>query len=340
MTFEDLRREYEGVRIGEHMFARISRIVAQVARRYPPAVYSEITAIAGDWSQEALDALVQAFVTESLLEAGQLEYTMSQAATLPDFDRLTRRQLRRHLRATRRRSVVDNIVDRVRARLGEPPYEEVGNGRWRLVGRETEDRPPHREELDDALARASLVPREASNALERAPRVYGPDQLDTLLRSVSETLACPLALDHVRWVLEQLLTELVPSELLPIHEDMAEDEDSVEYAAWAEANARAQRDAGGDLMAVPEPSPEEAAAVTEAVEKLCSSLDEQQMAILRMKLAGLSDAKVASAVSLSRPTVIARNKAILQRIDEHFSDLDEAWHSRALDQLVRALGDG
>lgn len=339
MTFDDLRHEYQRVRIGETILTRVQSLVRQVAQKYPPAVYSEIAPVGGDWTDEALEALSQDFITRSLLTDGQLDYTLAQAATLLDFDRLTRFQLRRYMRDIRRRTVIDNLLDRVRDRLATPAYEALGDDGWSIAGRSVPKREAHRDELERALQRASLIPREATQALHRAPRVYAPNDLDSLVRAVAESLECPLSLDHVRWVFEQLLTELAPSELLPIHEDMAEAEEGVEYASWVETSVRQERHGGGPLIAEPEPSPEEAALVTEAVQDLRASLNDEEAEILRLKLAGLPDAKVASAVNLSRATIVARNKGISVRIDEHFSALDERWHRRALDELVRSLGD-
>lgn len=79
--------------------------------------------------------------------------------------------------------------------------------------------------------------------------------------------------------------------------------------------------------------------MSEAVTTLRASLSPEEAEILRLKLAGLPDGKVADAVNRSRATIVARNKEIFARIHEHLESLDERWHRRAFDELVRSLGD-
>jgi hypothetical protein len=336
MTFRELRREYEHETIGRGVLGRIVDLVEAVCWRYPPTVYSEI---GGDeWTDEARDALVQDFVTRTLIESGQLDYAMSQARSMADFDRIVRFQVARHLRHHRRRTVVDNLMNRVRTILLSDPYEALSGkpDRFRLAGSDVEDRPPSERELNSAVRAVALVPREVANPLERGPRVYAAEDLERLVRTLLTRLPCTVRLDDFREVLNRVLTELVPGDLLPLREDSFE-EDSVEGAAWTLANERRAAGAAGGLMARPELSPEESFTVLSAARDILSGLGEVERTLLQMKLAGASDGAVAATVSMSRPTVAGRKKAVLERIQEAVEDFDERLVVALLDEVQRGL---
>ncbi len=334
MSFAELRREYERHRIGVGLFDRVRMIVRQTAQRYPVTVYAET---AGAWDDANLEALVQDFITSSLLGGGQLDYTMSIATTIRDFDRLTTRQVRKHLRDTRRRTVVDNLVDRARELLKADPFVPAGSGRFCLKDANGELRGPLPAEIAEAVRRAALIPREVGDVHERAPRIYGTQDLQRLVQAVAYAFRCAVSLDDVRHVLERLLTELAPSHLVSLSDDYSDPTDDPRPRVADIADAHALRDAGGGLMAVPELAPESAVLARDAAVRFAGSLNERDRVILRLKWAGASDAEAAAAVSLSRPTLANHKQRILAELERELEGLDESSQRRVMDDIGRWL---
>lgn len=338
MTFGELRAEYERERIGSLILERVRAVVSRTAQRYPPAVYAEV---AGVWDDDNLGVLIQDFVVRSLLDQGQLDYTMSVATSLADFDALTARQVRRHLRQGRRRTVVDNLVERARAIVGAAPFTNVAGAteRYVLAGVAIEDREVRDIDLVEALRLASLIPREVSDVRERAARVYKDDDLSRVLASIARGLRCPFTLDHVRYVLDRLLTELAPRHLLSLSDDSGHADDAARARTREAAEVQALRDEGGDMMAVPELAPEGAALAVDAVARYTGALDGRDRTILRLKWSGASDTAVAVAVGLSRPTVADRKHHLLTELEGELSGLDAPTQRRVLDDIGRFLAE-
>jgi hypothetical protein len=339
MSFGDLRHEYERERVGPLILERIRAVVSRTARRYPPTVYAEV---ASAWDDDNLGVLIQDFVAGSLLAQGQLDYTMSVATSLSDFDALTARQLRRHLRQGRRRTIVDNLVDRARAIVRETPFTTLTGPteRYTLAGVDIEDREVKDADLVDAVRVASLIPREVSGARERAARVYKDDDLARLVSAIARALRCPFTLDHVRHVLERVLTELAPSHLQSLSDDSGHADDAARVRTREAAEVQALRDEGGDLMAVPELAPEGAALAGDAVARYTGALAGRDRTILRLKWSGASDTDVAAAVGLSRPTVADRKRHLITELESELSGLDAPTQRRVLDDIGRFLAEG
>src|SRR5439155_23995156 len=107
MTLEELRDEYRTERVGAKIVAEVSSAVHDICRRYDPQVYGR----SASWD-DAEEDLVQSVVLELLLEEGQLDYLMATCVRLEDFEQLLRFQIRRYLARQRRRTIVDNVLDR------------------------------------------------------------------------------------------------------------------------------------------------------------------------------------------------------------------------------------
>src|SRR5438128_2873924 len=109
MTLPEFREEYESVRIGPKILAYVQEVVSGIVRggRYDPQIYAG----SANWG-DAEDDVLQGVVTEILIQEGQLDFLMATAATLDDFRNLLTRQVRRYLARRRRRSVIDNLLDR------------------------------------------------------------------------------------------------------------------------------------------------------------------------------------------------------------------------------------
>src|SRR5688500_17677047 len=112
MTLEELYAEYSeaspsGDRrlIGSFIYGRVRALVERYLRRRDPRSYAQC---AHDY-RDSLDDVCHDFALEVLIGERQIDYIMSVAATIDDFDRLVQFQLRRFLARTRNRTVVDAI---------------------------------------------------------------------------------------------------------------------------------------------------------------------------------------------------------------------------------------
>jgi hypothetical protein len=117
MSLEALRNEFEAEHVGPQIYGAIRRLVAATARRYRPDVYAEHAAPDGRWTPDLIEDLVQSFFADALLGQSQLRYALDAAHDLPSFERIIVAQVRRHLRHRRRRTVIDNLLERARALL-------------------------------------------------------------------------------------------------------------------------------------------------------------------------------------------------------------------------------
>ena len=183
-TWSDIRAEYEAERVGLEILAEVERAVDLAVRRYDPMIYGK----ASSWD-DARDDLVQDVVVKVLLEEGQLEYLMTVSRGLDDFRALLFRQVRRLLARCRQRSVIDNLLDRSRAVLETADFDKTrrsGVVVYKAAGANVEARRPTYEELRRAAVRSSLVATTRFRSGERAPEVYSPTALATVLSAVAE----------------------------------------------------------------------------------------------------------------------------------------------------------
>ncbi len=302
MSWEAITREYDSEVVGPEIVRAVRTLSGQVARHYPPGVYAS----SPSWDAAALEELVQD-VVEQLLTDGQIDYVMLTAHGLSEFERLVTQQIKRCLSKRRRRTIVDNLLDRSRAILTAPPFEEVPGQvpvRYRLVGTEQADREPTPSELRAAALVARAVPRDSSGVVrERAPRVYTNVALSAVLEGIVRTLATPVTLRHLDQIFRLLLTDLIPSDLEEL-EGLGEVEAVDETAVSASAD------------------PESAVVVRSVVERLLGRLTDEQKVILRMKAADVADGEVATVIGVSRPTLASRKHDVFEVVRVETADLD------------------
>lgn len=310
VSLDDLRDEYRTERIGRLILGEVERVVFQVVRHYDPRIYGG----AASWD-DAADDILQAVVVDLLLGEGQLDYIMATAAQIEDWARLLRFQVKRYLARQRRRSVVDNLLDRAKPLLGHSPFQEFSSpARFGLAGAELDDRQPSDAELSAAARSAALIPRIRFTAGERAPVVYSEDALRGLLEAVARSLPVPFSISDVGKILEMVLTDWVASFLYEFDEAQEPE--------------------------VPSLGPEEKLMVSDAAEQIIEGCSDEELLVLRRKLEGMSDDAVARELSVSRPTVHARKKEAWGRLREVLEDLPEQVQAAAVDlvslRLVRA----
>ena len=295
-TWSDIQAEYEADRVGLEILAEVERAVGLAVRRYDPTIYAK----ASSWD-DARDDLVQDVVVKVLLEEGQLEYLMTVSRGLDDFRALLFRQVRRLLARRRQRSVIDNLLDRSRTVLETAGFDKTrrsGVVVYKLAGADVEARPPAEEEIRRAAVRASLVATTRFRSGERAPEVYSPNALATVLSAVAEVLPCEFALNDLDQILRLTLTDWIPSFL-----DGDEQSDAVSDRAL---------------------NPEEETIVSDTASRILAACSTEQQLILTRKLEGLADEQVAQEIGISRPTLANRKEAVWRLLEKELHDLSEA----------------
>ncbi|MGH9195693.1 MAG: hypothetical protein ACRD1T_08140, partial [Acidimicrobiia bacterium] len=223
MTFEELRAEYntpkeQGGLIGPRILGEVDRAVNTLIKNYDPQIYGGVS----DW-RDGQKELVQGIVTDLLLREGQLDYIFAQAMSLDDFRALLFFQAKRYLARRRRRTVIDNLLDRCKQILSEPRFAPTGRDpvRYRLADTDPEVRDAREAELIDVARYASVIPRTPFAGSERAPMVYSRENLRKLLVVVADRLPCTFSKHDLQRVFELLLTDWVPSFLEGVEEDRA-----------------------------------------------------------------------------------------------------------------------
>ncbi len=313
-TLEDLRAEYETNRIGPLILGEVERAVRGIVPRYDPMIYAG----SASWD-DAEEDVVQGVVTDLLLGEGQLDYIMATALTLDDVRNLLRFQVRRYLARNRRRTVVDNLLDRAKEVLRAPPYVEVALGRFGLPGR-ADPRPPTEAELRAAARAAALVPRLPPSGGERAPSVYSAEAFAVLMQAVVAALPMGVSLSELGKILEHILTDWLASLLYDLEE-------------------------GWDQVAEPL-DPQEQALSRRAAEEVIERCPPEQLLILRRKLEGVSDEEIARELGVSRPTVHARKRAAFGTLKDILGGLSVRAQEDAMARLslqlaaLRAPGPG
>ncbi len=287
------------------MLAEVSRAVRSVTPRYDPTIYAG----AASW-EGAEEDVVQGVVTDLLLGEGQLDYMMATALTIDDVRNLLRFQIRRYLARNRRRTVVDNLLDRAKVLLQAPPYVEVSPGRFGLPGG-PDPRPPTETELRAAARAAALVPRLRPSGGDRAPTVYSTEALTALLRAVATALPSGFSLSELGKILEEVLTDWLASLLYDLEE------------------AR---------YLVSEPlDPQEEVLSRRAALEVMQRCPEEHLLILRRKLEGVSDEEIARELGVSRPTVHARKREAFDTLKDILGGLSPRAQEEAIGRLLSHL---
>jgi hypothetical protein len=312
VNWEEVLAEYRSERIGPVVLKSVQQLCGQIARRYPPTIYASASA----WHRSALQDLAQDVVVERLLGEGQLDYIMATARSLPEYERLVIQQIKRCLSRRRRRTIADNLIDRSQRILAETPFQEVPGLspiRYRLEGEVPENRDPSASELRAVARVVRAVPRDVAGVQnQRAPRVYSNEALVAVLTGIARILESSFSVRDLDEIFRLLLTDLIPTDL-------------------------EEGDIDQDVQSVAVGNPEEAAVLEDVVERLIGRLTDDQKVILRMKAADVSDAEVATAVGVSRPTLAARKHEVFEIVRSATTDLDDGQREQAVSLALQAL---
>ena len=309
VVFADLKREHESEVIGSLILEEVRLVARQIVKGYDPKIYGQ----AESWD-DAIDDLVQDVVVQRLIGEGQIDYAMLVSTDMDHFRRLVNKQTKRTLAGRRSRTVIDNLLSRLKSIAGEPPWERVDtNGRWRYhpaadasVISDVDD-----VRLYAAARDVALIPRTKSRSDERAPIVYTTQSLEQLLLTVSSRIAGSVSVDMLDQILRKVLTSFLPSFL-----GASEEQDYSDAAVLG---------------------PDEQLACESAVADVLGRLDSTQRKVLRMKLAGISDGEVASTIGVSRPTAADRKNEAMSALGAVLQEVAEPMHLALLDGLVMEL---
>lgn len=298
-----LREEYSRERFGKHWLSAVRRVCKTVSRRYPPAVYAST----GSWD-DGLEDLVQDVVTNSLLRDGQLEYLMDVAVNGADFERLLARQVRHVLARGRRRTVVDQLLQRSVRLMGSEPFVPIGDGRsrrWHLVSGPFQQRPGGHRRAVAIVRSAARVPSSPSSR-ERAPQVFTTETLRSVLVGVLGEHG-PASRRELSEIFSDGLTSLLPGVL--VTEERPED------------SGRSQS------------RPEDELLISQTVDVITATADPEALVILRLKLLGHSDVDVAAELGVSRPTAAGRKHLAFEALGGHLAELPPRLHDPVIDAL-------
>ncbi len=285
LRLDALTAEAQRERIGPLWLAEVREACRDVSRRFDAVVYAVVERA---WTGSEIEELVQDVTAEQLLRQGQLRYILDVAASAEEARRLLRHQVRRALVRRRRRTVVDQLLARVRRFLEGPRFERLSDvvpDRWRLRGSDFPAEPPTDSGLRAAVAAVRMLPKSLGTG-DRAPAVYRSEVLSKLVDLAFTTAGTSLSIDDFGYILRAVLTSWVPVVL--------------EQSDGPDAPDAGPADLSLDLE--------------ETVTAVLDALDGTDRTVLRIKLAGAPDSELATILSVSRPTAAKRKSETFDRL--------------------------
>lgn len=303
MILQDLQEEYERDLVGSLIYERTRNLIDRFLRHRDPRIYA---GGAYDY-RDSIEDVLNDFVLEVLIGERQIDYVMSVAEDLADYDRLVQRHIRRYLARTRNRTVVDNLIDRSIPILRSDPFSvvsEAGGSEgfgmadrdYSVTGVATDD------ELRRAAALSQAIPKVRSEATERAPKVYTAEHLAAVLRILVETVSGPIDRSELQKFFDLILTAWTPS-FLDTDEGAISDVDE---------------------------GPEEATLVNDTAQRILEEMSAEEMIIFQYKHANLPDRELAAHLGLSRQSTAPRKAALFARIEAEIADLEPRTRARVL----------
>jgi hypothetical protein len=282
---DELTAEAQRERIGPLWLAEVREACREVSRRFDAAVYAVVE---GAWTRSEIEELVQDVTAEQLLRQGQLHYILDVAASVDEARRLLRHQVRRALVRRRRRTVVDQLLTRVKRVMDGPRFDRlpgVAGDRWRPRGSDWPAQPPTDSGRRAAVAAVRMLPKSLGTG-DRAAAVYRSEVLGQLVDLAFTAAGTSLSIDDFGSILREVLTSWVPVVL-----DQSDRPDVP----------------GAELVDL-------ALDLEETVTVVLDALDGTDRTVLRIKLAGAPDSELATALRVSRPTAAKRKSQAFDRL--------------------------
>lgn len=306
MSLRELRHEYDREVIGSAILVEIGRACSIRARKYPPTVYGR----SHTWSEDEIDDLVQDVILERLLGERQIDYLFNVAGTLDAWRGLLDRQVRITLARRRVRTVVDNLLDRARKALRHD--DSVNRS---IVAKQTvfslqtsED--AYRSLTDWQVKRmvehVRAVPRQVPGREVRAPTVYSKRAFGVLIQTILRMAPGGITARDLGRILEQVLTDWVPAVL--------------------ELN---EASIGGIVE-----EPGEIESARRIARQMVSEWSAEQVTIVHGLVAGLTHVETARKISVSRPTLIKRQRVLLDRLRAAASGFSEQGQEALMTELA------
>jgi len=181
-----------------------------------------------------------------------------------------------------------------------------------------------------------VIPRIPARTVERAPRIYGPEALKSVLLGVLQAVGRPVGLTDLRRILEAALTDLAVSELQYIDDESAHDDRGDPQRSLAQRDQAAEAAPG---MAEPMVDPATASLASNLGDTMIDSLSPEQRTVVRLKFARASDTEIAQALDVSRPTAAKRREETLGILAAHLADLDEKEVTAAVKHMLCRLAE-
>lgn len=236
MTFDDLRREYDDVGVGDLIFGLVLELSGAICRRYPESIYN-----AGlSWGDETISDVAQEVVLNHLLDEGQLDYIFTEARSVESVRKLLTRQVKRALHKRRAITPIDRLLKRVAVLADSGRIERVDGPAtvYRPLGSTVAWQPVTPQQENAAINAASGIPVLYSRLdTNRESQVFTTPSLEKALDAFFS--ACPaLTEQELRQILEKLLTPWTPTSLVPIEDSYGTpDQPMIDTTTIAELDA-------------------------------------------------------------------------------------------------------
>lgn len=252
---------------------------------------------AGSWDEVALDIAHNVIVDDLLLGPSRyIDHVFAVARSLDGFRGLIGARVHRSIKRMRDRSVIDVLLDRARPVLENEPFASFDRNRnqqpdgFQLSHRaaDIEKRDATEDELARVAREVSVIPTLTTHATERSPRVYGKEELHTLLITACGSMPALLYVDGLRSVLQIVLTDWTVGRPVPVEEAMQSDAADLDPAVSA-----VERESARTFLAL---------------------LDDDEAELLRQMLAGYRDQESADHFGCSRQTINGRRGRIREQL--------------------------
>jgi len=312
MTFSDLHTEYLESLIGDRIYGIVRELAAQIAWKYPEAVYNDGL----KWDSQSFEDLCQEVVLNQLLNQNQIHYIFSEASEAKSVEsvrRLLTKQVKRALIARRKKSPIDRLTKRVLLLAEDGAIEKRRVGAATVfvaVGSDAASRPLEKTQIDICVREASSIPRlESRLDSSRESMIYTKDHLIELVLGILGSVKAVSEAD-LREIFESLLTPWVPATLIPIEWEFPASSSSAE-----------------DLV--------EEQLMIDTARSLAESFSNDEVRVLVLKSLNIADAQIAAEIGRSRPTVADMKNAVLARVrQELMIDIPSDNHELAMQHLL------
>lgn len=308
MTFSELQNEYDKQLIGEGIYAIVREFSGMIARKYPESIYNDGLS----WDSQSIDDVCQEVVLNQLIGQKQIHYIFDNANSIESVRRLLTMQVKRTLAARRKKSPIDRLLKRISdlTKDGHIEFVEAVVPFYRQPGSISEYQALNDSQLNACVRAIAPIPRLDSRLdTGRESMIYNPERLKTVVETLFGVVLAVSKKD-LRQILEILLTPWTPASLVLIEKESISSENDTEDSI-----------AEGQMIT--------------SAQSLANSLSREQRVILVLKSQNVADARVASEVGVSRPTISVMKKTVLSRVErELIADLPTSRHERAMQYLL------